>query len=90
MYPNHGQRVVLGQGLMQTASDVFLGWTVGRSGRHLYIRPVRDGKISAVIEAGTQGCCGPTDACALMRWLGRMPDLAMQRLSLATSVRPGS
>ena len=50
VYPNNGQRVVLGQRLMQTASDVFLGWTVGKSGRHFYIRQLRDGKISAVIE----------------------------------------
>ena len=27
IYPNHGQRVVVGQRLMQSASDVFLGWT---------------------------------------------------------------
>jgi uncharacterized protein (DUF2252 family) len=50
VYPNNGQRVVLGQRLMQTASDVFLGWTLGKSGRHFYIRQLRDGKISAVIE----------------------------------------
>lgn len=49
-YPNHGQRVVVGQRLMQTASDVFLGWTLGRNGRHFYIRQLRDGKISAVVE----------------------------------------
>ncbi len=28
-YENHGQRVVVGQRLMQTASDIFLGWTRG-------------------------------------------------------------
>ena len=26
-YPNHGQRVVMGQRLMLSASDIFLGWT---------------------------------------------------------------
>ena len=26
-YPNHGQRVVVGQRMMQAATDVFLGWT---------------------------------------------------------------
>ncbi len=26
-YPNHGQRMVVGQRLMQAASDIFLGWT---------------------------------------------------------------
>ena len=29
VYPNHGQRVVNGCRLMQSASDLFLGWTVG-------------------------------------------------------------
>src|SRR5262249_24881430 len=33
VYPNHGQRVVMGHRLMQSASDVFLGWTEGRFGR---------------------------------------------------------
>ena len=27
LYPNHGQRVVDGCQLMQSASDLFLGWT---------------------------------------------------------------
>ena len=27
VYANHGQRVVNGQRLMQSASDIFLGWT---------------------------------------------------------------
>jgi hypothetical protein len=35
---------------MQTASDVFLGWTHGKNGRDFYIRQLRDMKISADIE----------------------------------------
>jgi uncharacterized protein (DUF2252 family) len=50
LYPNHGQRVVEGQRLMQTASDVFLGWTRGKTGRDFYIRQLRDMKLSAIIE----------------------------------------
>jgi uncharacterized protein (DUF2252 family) len=50
VYPNHGQRVVVGQRLMQTASDVFLGWTRGKNGRDVYLRQLRDMKMSAVIE----------------------------------------
>jgi uncharacterized protein (DUF2252 family) len=50
VYPNRGQRVVEGQRLMQTASDVFLGWTHGKNGRHYYIRQLRDMKLSAIIE----------------------------------------
>jgi hypothetical protein len=50
LYPNHGQRVVEGQRLMQTASDVFLGWTRGKNGRDFYVRQLRDMKLSAIIE----------------------------------------
>jgi uncharacterized protein (DUF2252 family) len=50
LHPNHGQRVIVGQRLMQSASDVFLGWTEGAAGRHFYVRQLRDLKMSAVIE----------------------------------------
>ena len=50
LHENHGQRVVAGQRLMQSASDIFLGWTKGASDRHFYIRQLRDAKISAVVE----------------------------------------
>jgi uncharacterized protein (DUF2252 family) len=49
-FANHGERVVVGQALMQAASDVFLGWTEVR-GRHFYIRQLRDVRISPVPEA---------------------------------------
>ncbi len=50
VYENHGQRVVCGQRLMQSASDIFLGWTTGANGREFYIRQLRDVKLSAIIE----------------------------------------
>jgi uncharacterized protein (DUF2252 family) len=50
VHKNHGQRVVAGQRLMQSASDVFLGWTRGANGRDVYIRQLRDMKMSAIIE----------------------------------------
>ncbi|MBP0593387.1 DUF2252 domain-containing protein [Paraburkholderia sp. LEh10] len=50
-HPNHGQRVIAGQRLMQAASDVFLGWSRGQNGRDFYIRQLRDMKMSVVIEA---------------------------------------
>ena len=54
-YANHGQRVVEGQRLMQSASDIMLGWirTNGIDGvtRDFYIRQLWDGKGSAVVEA---------------------------------------
>ncbi|SAK98053.1 DUF2252 domain-containing protein [Caballeronia ptereochthonis] len=49
--PEHeGQRVVHGQRLMQAATDPFLGWVTGPLGRSLYIRQLRDMKISAELE----------------------------------------
>jgi hypothetical protein len=49
-YANHGERVVVGQHLMQAASDIFLGWTHGQHGRHFYIRQLRDMKIKPLVE----------------------------------------
>lgn len=49
-YANHGQRVVVGQHLMQAASDIFLGWTHGLAGRHFYIRQLRDMKVKPLVE----------------------------------------
>ena len=49
-YPNHGQRVVKGHRLMQSASDIFLGWTEDSSGRHFYVRQLRDMKLKFRIE----------------------------------------
>ena len=51
-YKHHGQRVVMGQRLMQSASDIFLGWTTGRTkDRHFYVRQLRDWKIKPVVES---------------------------------------
>jgi uncharacterized protein (DUF2252 family) len=50
VYANHGQRVVVGQHLMQAASDIFLGWTQGQAGRHFYIRQLRDMKMKPLVE----------------------------------------
>ncbi|MFW0789469.1 DUF2252 domain-containing protein [Gordonia sp. CPCC 205333] len=54
-FDNQGRRVVEGQRLMQAASDAFLGWQSGLDpegiGRDFYIRQLRDGKGSVVIEA---------------------------------------
>jgi hypothetical protein len=48
-YANRGQRVVAGQRLMQSASDIFLGWTE-ESGRHYYVRQLRDIKIKPLVD----------------------------------------
>jgi uncharacterized protein (DUF2252 family) len=48
-YHHHGERVVRGQKLMQTASDAFLGW--GSSGKHdFYVRQFKDMKASANLD----------------------------------------
>ncbi|MFM0592633.1 DUF2252 domain-containing protein [Paraburkholderia dilworthii] len=49
-YKHEGQRVVGGQRMLQAASDIFLGWATGPSGRHFYFRQLRDMKLSANIE----------------------------------------
>jgi uncharacterized protein (DUF2252 family) len=51
LHQNHGERVVAGQQLMQSASDIFLGWTRSKDGRgDFYFRQLRDTKVSALIE----------------------------------------
>jgi uncharacterized protein (DUF2252 family) len=52
-YSNHGQRIVVGCQLMQSASDLFLGWTEGRDNRQFYIRQLRDMKIKPIVEVFT-------------------------------------
>ena len=53
LYPNHGQRVVAGYRLMQSASDIFLGWTKNELGRHLYVRQLKDMKVGALVDVFT-------------------------------------
>ncbi|MGA8659242.1 MAG: DUF2252 domain-containing protein [Chthoniobacterales bacterium] len=53
VYANHGQRVVTGLRLMQSASDLFLGWAEGRKGRHFYVRQLHDMKIKLLVELFT-------------------------------------
>jgi len=52
-YENHGQRVVVGQRLMQSSSDIFLGWTRSRRGKDFFGRQIRDMKFSVPIEGLT-------------------------------------
>ncbi len=81
VFSTHGQRVVDGQHLMQAASDIFLGWTVGlEPGRDFYVRQLRDMKIPMPVNTED-----PTDlayfadACgwALARAHARTGDPAM-------------
>ena len=52
-YPNHGERVVQGQRLMQSAGDISLGWTRTDSIDY-YVRQLRDMKLSEDIETMTK------------------------------------
>jgi uncharacterized protein (DUF2252 family) len=49
-YDNHGQRVVTGQRMLQSASDVFLGWTRDNQGRDYYFRQLRDMKMKIDLD----------------------------------------
>ena len=49
-YGHAGQRVVMGQHLIQSASDIFLGWVTGLEGREVYVRQLRDAKIKPLVE----------------------------------------
>jgi hypothetical protein len=49
-YGHHGQRVVIGQRLMQPASDIFLGWVTAPNGHQFYVRQLHDAKIKPLVE----------------------------------------
>jgi uncharacterized protein (DUF2252 family) len=53
-YANHGERVVTGQRMLQSASDVFLGWTNDAEGRSYYFRQLRDMKMKIDLEEMSQ------------------------------------
>lgn len=49
-FRHEGERVVVGQRLMQCASDIFLGWASDDDGRDYYVRQLRDMKTSVPLE----------------------------------------
>jgi hypothetical protein len=53
-YKNHGERVVTGQRMLQSASDVFLGWTRDDEGHDYYFRQLRDMKMKIDLESMTK------------------------------------
>jgi uncharacterized protein (DUF2252 family) len=82
-FPHHGQRVVVGQRLMQGASDIFLGWQriKGLDGvsRDYYVRQLHDWKGSPEIDQlGVAGAtvyariCASTLARGHARWGDRI------------------
>jgi hypothetical protein len=82
-YAHHGQRVVMGQRLMQAATDIFLGWKriKGLDGvtRDYYVRQLHDWKGGAEVEGLRVHAavlyarvCGATLARAHARWGDRI------------------
>jgi uncharacterized protein (DUF2252 family) len=81
-YRHQGQRVVEGQRRLQSASDLFLGWSTGPSGRHFYVRQLRDMKVSASLETYDNGLltqyaatCGEVLARAHAKASGRAAEI---------------
>jgi len=52
-FGHHGERVVRGQRLLQAASDILLGYGNGPTGRHIYVRQLRDAKVKPQLETMT-------------------------------------
>ncbi len=50
-YANQGERVVTGQRMLQSASDVFLGWTCDDQGHDFYFRQLRDMRMKIDLES---------------------------------------
>jgi uncharacterized protein (DUF2252 family) len=50
LHAHHGQRVVVGQRMMQPASDIFLGWVTAPNGRQFYVRQMREAKMKPLVE----------------------------------------
>ena len=73
VFGNHGQRVVHGYRTMQSASDMFLGWTRGPK-RDFFVRQLRDVKISVRVEI-----LGRTEMNVYARWCGRALALSHAR-----------
>ena len=85
-YPNHGERVIVGERMMQAATDIFLGWTRNPvNGRYFYVRRLKDPRLANIgtrLEAELPfyaALCGRTlaraharagDAVALAGYMG--------------------
>lgn len=66
-YPNHGQRVVAGQRLIQGAPDIFLGWGE-HNGIHFYVRQLRDMKGGVEFDPGKVRLDNFSEYCSLCAW----------------------
>jgi uncharacterized protein (DUF2252 family) len=74
-FGNHGERVVCGQRLLQSASDIFLGWSRSvASGFDFYVRQLRDMKGAFDVEDFSfeeldtyARACGMALACSMSK-----------------------
>ena len=89
-YANHGERVVVGQRMLQAATDIFLGWPqIPLDGRYFYVRRLKDQRlanIGARLAAALPfyaDLCGRTlaraharagDAVAISAYIGKGPN----------------
>jgi uncharacterized protein (DUF2252 family) len=87
-HANHGQRVVVGQRLMQATPDIFLGWTRGPGGRDFYFRQLWDMKGSvdtATLQPAGMAFYGGLCARSLARAHARTGDSLAIASYLGTS-----
>ena len=82
VYENNGERVVVGQRIMQSASDIFLGWARSSHGTDFYVRQLRDQKFSFDLATASEGIllgyatlCGQTLARAHAK-SGKSPEIS--------------
>jgi uncharacterized protein (DUF2252 family) len=88
LHDHHGQRVVVGQQLMQGTSDIFLGWTRGPGGRDFYFRQLWDMKGSvdtATLQVPGMKLYGALCGRALARAHARTGDAVAISAYLGTS-----
>jgi len=86
-HTHHGQRVVVGQRLMQSATDILLGWVSGTgpdgTEQDFYVRQLRDWKGSADLERITPA--GLAAWARLCGWtLARAHARSGDRVAIAT------
>src|SRR5262249_15964465 len=79
-FDNHGHRVVDGYRRIQSATDMFLGWTHGPK-RHYFIRQLRDIKIGIRVET-----FGRLEMDLYAKWCGRALALSHARSGVAVQL----
>ena len=89
-FDNGGQRVVVGQRLMQAVSDIFLGWVRVDGHRRAAARllPAAAPRLEGLggdRDHGAGGDAAPTASCAGGRWPGRTPGAGTGSRSRPTS-----